>query len=378
MSTDDAWALPEGSGTPAVGPAAAGSGTESASVDAGGAAGGAGGPGGGADALAGLAAPPRPGEADRVLWLVTAGLLLIAGVVQLAFLVTRSVALAPNLPNYDFLALDAFYGLRALVLLGCGVLLLGRRSRELAAGMALGIAGISLARYFVTVVHPSDMTRRNFVGGYWIGVASYVLSLLAGLVTLIAVLRRPAPAAPAAPALRTTRRQSRSDRLVAVTAGFAGAVLWFIGECLDAYEVDVRSVSTGVGQAQRCCALSGRLTTWERGELVASGIALVALAVFAATLRSKSLGAGVVIGAVLIPLSDVVQALVIAAAPLPAVYSVHYQRFIGTLLTVDAKVVEGFWLTLVGLLVLTGAAAFRLRGARDNPYPELGAGPPVG
>jgi hypothetical protein len=368
MSSDDAWSVPDSGAAPpapaaAAGPAADPSAPEAApalvpTLAPATASAMAPGPESGIGTGLGAIRRQQAPEPNRALWPTVAGLFLAAGVTQVVYLFAHSETFVPGQANYELLSIDAFYGLRAVLVFACGALLLTERTRELAGGLALSVSVLSLAFYFASL-RPSVINGTADRLARYMGAGATVLLIGAGIVALVAVLRERRRGV-------VHRRQSRTNRVIAVVAGFLGAVFLLVGECIASYRVELR---TQLGeQTVQCCGLS-RVSGWSAAELlVGTGVTLV-LAVFAATLRSRKFAAGLLFGTTVLPLSNVAQVAALSAAPVQSIYGFNH-RFSGfASIGVTSTPLAGFWLALLGLLLLAAAAVARLLlGARKNPY----------
>jgi hypothetical protein len=370
MSSDDAWSIPDTSATPA---ASAMSAVPAADPVVPGAV-----PDAASAAVPAVAAVPRTvadagvgiagglgviqrqriAEPNRALWLIVAALFLVAGLTQIVYLLAHSETFLPGQPNYELLAIDAYYGLRAVLMFACGALLLNRRTRELAAGLALSVSALSLAFYFGTL-RPSVITGTGDRLAIYMGVGATVIITVAGIVAFVAVVRERREG-------RVYGRQSRVDRVVAVAAAFFGAMILFAGECTDTYRV---ALQTTLGdESVQCCGWS-KMSSWRAAELLVGAAVTLVLAVFAATLRSKKFAAGLLFGTTVLPLSPVAQVVALSAAPLQSLYGFHYTSSPLIPKWVTGSPVAGFWLQLFGVLLLVSAAVARLLlGRRRNPY----------
>src|SRR5258708_3701522 len=353
MSTDDAWALPETS--------AAGYGAPVAYIQTG-----------------------KAQDAQRTLWLIVAGLFLVAGAAEFALLFVRSSNTLAGGLGYEYLAVDAYYGLRAVVLLACGTLLLVRRTRELASAMAVGIALIWLTQYFYAL-RPATIARASHFADEWFYLASFALAVIGGVLALAAVSRRGArTAADADPGgdpgtvtrtgTHTGPGQSMADRSVAVLVALAGAGLWILAQALAWQQFVLHTAQAGTINGARCCTWS-QLGGWEHGSIIAGGLTALVLAAFGAMLRSKTRAAGLLLGLLLIPLSEVAENVVCVIAPMPALYSVNYRRLVGDSISLDYHVLAGFWLGTAGLVLFAVAALLRiLLARRGDPYAHTALG----
>jgi hypothetical protein len=320
---------------------------------------------------------------DLGLWLSVAVLEAAAAVTQVVFLFAHSEGVTRLQSNYEFGAVDAYYGIRALLFFGCAALLLARRSRRLAAGIALSLGAGSLAFYFGTL-RPSVFDGRADRLALWMGAGALVFTVLAGLLTLLALVREARPARRAAavpqvgpfayapPPAAVRRQQARSERVTAVVAGFAGAVLLALGRFTDTFQVTISSGGSIGDHTVRCCGWS-QVGGWEQAQLAVGSAATLLLAVLAATLGARTVAAGMLAGLVLLPLSDVAQTVAVAVAPAQSIYgfdALSSNPFLRS--GVAASPAAGFWLLLIGIGALAGAALARLlMGPRENPYPEL-------
>jgi len=286
-------------------------------------------------------------------------------VAQIGYLFSRSETFAVGQSNYDILAIDGHYGLRAVLLAGSGVLLLLRRTRDLAAGLVLSVSLLAVAFDF-GLLRPAVLHRQDDLAT-WTTVGALGVLAVAGVLVLVAVARQNRPA-------EARRRQDRKDRVAAVTLGFFGAAILFLGVCLDS--VQVRLASAADAPAFQCCGWS-HVDGWQQIGMALGGTAIVVLAVFAATLRWKALAAGLLVGVTWLPLAKAVEYVLIIVAPEKSF--IGYNNSLSSLASIrlSAAPMGGFWLLLVGVLLLVAAAVSRLRlGRRENPYSAQPYAPP--
>jgi len=383
MSNDDAWSLPDSSAVPAGSAESVGSAGSVAPVEpaadpavpgipgvgvatvtaASGAvldAAPAAALGAGVGIAGGLGAieRPRTAQPDRVLWLIAAGLFLVAGAAEIAYLFGQSEVFFPGQHNYDVLAVVTARGLYAVILIADAVLLLLPRTRQVAAGLAMSVSLLSIA-YDFGVFRPIVFKLEDHVA-VWARVGGLVFVAVGGPVALVAVIRRPRASVAA-----VRRRQSRVDRVAAMTLGFFGAAIVVLGSCLDSFRAQL---SVGTDQESfQCCGWS-HSSGWAQAQLAVGGFALLLLAVLAATLSSKILAAGVLIGAALQSLPTLAQVVILIVAPVKSFYGFAApQGEIASGISIGPA--AGFWLDLFGMLLLVAAAVARLRlGQRRNPY----------
>ncbi|HEU5425571.1 MAG TPA: hypothetical protein VFU74_01795 [Actinocrinis sp.] len=306
-------------------------------------------------------------EPDHLAWLIAGALFLCVGAAQLAMLFVRTSIGSTSQMLYDSLAFDVVQGLRSALFLGCGMLLINRRTREAACGIALSAALIADIRYFWKL-RPSTVTREYGAIGAWLSGAVFVLQSAGAVAVLVLLIRR-----------RTARgaRQRRTDRIVALLLGFTGAVLWATSNPLAWYRIRFGSASGYAGRTDACCSWT-QVDSWDRVAIVLGGLSMIVLAFVAATVRAKARAAGLLFGMALVPLGDVAWSITSSIAPMPSFYGFHYRQYLSPSVTVTDTPMPGFWIALIGVVLIAAAGACRLLlGSREERYlvPELtGAG----
>jgi hypothetical protein len=102
--------------------------------------------------------------------------------------------------------------------------------------------------------------------------------------------------------------------------------------------------------------------------MLVGGLTLLVFALLAATLSSKILAAGMLIGAAALPFPTFAQVIMLIVAPMRSFYGFSAPKDqIATQISIGPA--AGFWLDLFGMLLLVGAAVARLRlGPHRNPY----------
>ncbi len=306
----------------------------------------------------------RPQDPDYAAWLIAGVLFLLAGVLQAAVLFVDTRSLSGSEPVYDSIAFDLEFGMGAAALLACGTLLLVRRARELAGALATGLGLAVLTGYFWQL-RPSKL--KSLLGGHgsWLLVGTYTMLALGTVTVLTVVLRRRERVVES-----RTKAERRADRVVAVVLGFGGAVFGCIAGALAWYRFGVGPASGGGIQSTfECCSWS-QADGWMQSAVLANGATIVVLALFAATARSRFRAAGLLLGVVMAGLPDFAIAVAVQVAPLPTFYGIHFrQQFPDTIAVGTAT--PGFWLGLIGLLLLSAAAVTRLAlGSRTAAYPQ--------
>ena len=317
------------------------------------------------------AAARRVREPDRIAWLVAAGLCLVAGVVEAAFLFAHTVG-PLRLPLNNSVGIGVDEGSRVLALIICGVLLFFRRTREVASGLVLGIAAIWAARYFYTL-RPARLSRGIDALGVSLFLAAFGLMVAGAIMVLTLVIRQRSRVT------GSTRRQGRPDRVAAVVLGELGAMFWITGTLLTWEKIGVGTVSQGIERTESCCRWS-QVDGWNQSSIVIGGVVFLILAVFAATIRAKALAAGLLFGIVVLPLADVLRVVITTVAPMPSFYGIRYSPEIMSFAKVTVSADVGLRIGLVGIALIAAAAVSRLLlGQRKDRYqvPELTGSAPI-
>jgi hypothetical protein len=310
--------------------------------------------------------PPRPAERGQVLLPVAAGLAALSAGSLFGVLFTHSSVYGSRYPLYDYLEEATFYGTHAVIMLACSILLLIHRTRAWAAGLMLGLGAVWLAHYYNSAL-PFEFKQEHDGLAAGLHAAAFVLTMAAAAVALVAVLRQPRP--------DRRIRPSRSDRIAAVALGLAGAVLLAAAQLANWDALTAHPASGAADPPEYCCGWSSHVDLWAKGALAATAVALPVIALVAVVLRSRILAAGLLIGAAATSLADVARSIVLAANPMEALYGLHYPREIFNGGYVTAQPVVGFWLGLIGILLLTAAGVSRLLlSPRPGPYQAVPVG----
>ena len=300
-----------------------------------------------------------PGGPSPALSKVAAAILIAGSAAMLGTFFTHN-GLQPI--AYDFPAGDAYYGMRALCLLATACLLLNRRTREFGSGAALGIAVIWLALHFSSlgpVVNFPKQDRWNEL----LYLASYAAALISAILVTVSVLKNRAS---------VVGDSSRAARLTVALTGTIAAVASFIGSTMNWERSSVSIVSSLPGlnippKTSDCCTFAMQSST-EKAQLIASGVAVLALVVIAVVTRSRALGAGLIIGAVFVMLSEVAQTVAQTVAPIQSLRGIQASDAFSNV-NLTTVPLPGYWIAVAGLLLLVLSATLRiLHGARRQPY----------
>jgi len=303
-------------------------------------------------------APRGQRENNRVAWLTAAVLFIAAGLAELAALLARTQLGPTTQPLYESAGTIVGQGIKAAVLVGCGALLRNRKTRDAACGLALGLVLIVDTNYFWKL-RPSRLSREYDALGIWLSLAVLVLQTAGALVVLVLVVRQRA---------HRRGRQRRVDRVVAVLLGFIGAVLWVASNVLASYRLGVGTIFGGVQHSETCCSWAQN-DGWNHLAVVLGGIAMIALALVAATVRAKARAAGFLFGMALVAFADVAVSVVSSLAPEPTFLGFHHRQLVGPSVIVTFTPTAGFWVELFAMLLLGAAGAFRLLlGPRMDRY----------
>ena len=310
--------------------------------------------------------PVLPPDPDYLAWLTVGVFFLIAGVLHAAVLFTRAHMVAGSVgPAYETIAIDAVFGARIVVMLGCGALLLVPRARALAGGLAVGF-GLTLLSGYFWQLRPSNLRSQLYGLGSWLLVGAFALVTAATIIVLVVLLRRRERVSDA-----RTAAERRADRVAAVALGFAGAALWWIATTLTWYRIGLSgSGGSGILTTDECCSWS-QDDGWKQVGILVGGATILVLALFAATVNSKLRAAGLLLGVVAASLQDVVLSAITQIAPMPTLYGIHYRQLIPGDINIVSTATAGFWLSLVAVLLLSVAAVSRLAlGPRKAAYPQ--------
>ena len=307
--------------------------------------------------------PNRPRDPADLAWLTAGVLFILAAVLQAAMLFSSTHKPSGDEPLYDTVGFDVDFGVGVILMLACGALLLQRSAREPVGGFAVGFGLFTSVGGF-SQLRPSR-ARADFGGlGAWLLDGVFTLIVAATVIVVIVLLRRRERVSDG-----RTWGERRVDRVIVVLLGLTGAVLWSISFLLTSRRIVVGSISSHVDRTYECCTWSQN-DGWKQVAIPAASVTIVVLALIAATLRSKLRAAGMLAGVVACGLSTVASALVNRIAPLPALYGVHYRQQLPLDITIGYSVLTGFWVAVVGMLLLSAAAIARLAlGARKAAYP---------
>lgn len=253
---------------------------------------------------AGYPAPPLD---NRRLRLVAAALLGIAALIRLAvlFLPVDGVRAVSD-SGFDISA-----GLFILVLVDISGRLLSRRGRELSVGLAVGYSAV----YICTNLPLFGADEWQALAGpalKWFNVAEFLAIALGGIA---ASALRPAATPEFGPefgpdGLRAGRRGPWSvKRITVLLIGLIGAACYLTAKCVPwvSYSnvpMSSSGVPFGPAQVTTCCTFATS-DSWEIVSGLTCFAVLFAIAVAAVLVRSRRLGAGLLIAATLAQLSRV-------------------------------------------------------------------------
>lgn len=300
-----------------------------------------------------LPAAPSSANAGAVLRIAAVVLYVIAAASAIVLITANSSYVDP--------AVDAFDGLQAAAFIVASVFLLLRRLRNMGDGVAMGVSVMVAARYF-TDVEPSNVRFYSGLSKVAL-IASYAAPIMAGVLVLVAVLiqRRD----------RVGRQQRRYTSNV-LACGVVAAALWLAGDCMTSI-----TYSDGTGAQYQCCSWS-MLTGPDQASILLTAAVLVALALVSALLiKSKELASGLFIGAGMLMLWELANAVLVFISP--------ERHFYGTgplptnALNISASPNGGFYASLAGLAAITIAAVMRIRLDRpQSAYEMAPVGMPMG
>jgi hypothetical protein len=293
---------------------------------------------------------PRTGIPDKPIHAVVASLFALSAVLQTVWLFVAKLTSASAAPNYRYPQQDASFGVVILLCLAIAVCVAMRASREFGLALALGVA-VGILGAFLQDLRPSLYLGSEATSAHELYGASLLCALAGGFTAGLEWRYRSLERSPARK-VRVDRRLVRNQRLLCLLAGMFGAVPFVIGSALDYVSVSLQNPEYSFS----CCSLAQR-TGSEKAEYFGFSAVLVAFVVFAAIDRSPIRSSAWLIGPAVLGLS-------IAAAPIaeviwPDASSDGFGAASGT--PTQVSPLPGFWLALIGVLVLLAAAAIRAR-----------------
>ncbi|HEU5353091.1 MAG TPA: hypothetical protein VFU65_01440 [Actinocrinis sp.] len=305
-------------------------------------------------------------------WLVAGVLFLLGGLAEAAALFARTLGGSTNQHVYESLGLLVGQCVKAVILLACGVLIMNRRTRDTACGLALGVVLIVDTNSFWRL-RPSRLSSEYDALGISVSLANFALQAAGAIVVLVLVIRQRTRRTGHTRRTRRGAPQRRADRVAAVLLGFGGAVLLTISNLLTSYRLTLGTIFGGPQRSQECCSWAQN-DGWNHVAVVLGGTAMIALALLAATVRAKARAAGLLFGMALVSIPDVALTFASSVAPKQTFLGFHYRQFVGSDITLSFTPTAGFWIELVGMLLIAGAGICRLLlGPREDRYlvPEL-------
>ena len=307
----------------------------------------------------------RPGRITSDLLLRTASGLLIGSALTKVWSLFTHVGINP--PQYEYTSELARSAYVLILIFVAAVLLLLPRTREVAQGAVIAFAVILLSRDF-RELRPSALNAQQGRSAHWAVDAGFVLTVGAAVLVVIRILGE----------ARSPRdRQSRADRIVAVLGGLVGAVLWFVATLLDSVRATERAGPAAPAVTAGCCGWT-HTGDWNRAVFIATGVALLLLALLAATGRSRPRAVGLILGTALLLAADLLDTTVQLIAPVASTFGatrVDQAARQGFELTMSP--LAGYWIAVLALLLFAVVAALRYALApRRAPYPQLRPAPP--
>lgn len=301
---------------------------------------------------------PLTGIAFKPIHAVVAVFFVLAAIAQTTWLFVgkatilsdNSISRYPNQATTNAVVIALYLVIAAFVL--------SRRSREFGLALALALP----VSFLLANMH--DLRPSNYFGAfapsgqYLFGIAK--LCILAGGFTAGLEWRWRSLATPRTPASSPRRDVEllRRQRLLCLLAGVFGIVPFAIGLMIDSMTITV----AGVDRSETCCTFAQR-SGWEKADAIGFVAVLALFVVFAAIDRSRARSVAWLLAPTLLGVANILGLLAELAWPA--------QSFLGdTSLDLRISLIAGFWLQLLGTLVLLAAAAIRsgLDKAAAEPY----------
>ena len=312
---------------------------------------------------AGLPSPaPKPGTPPyQPVHAVIASLLVLSALATVVWLFISKLGPDGAVERYRFPVQDGANGFLALSCLAIAACVLSRGGREF--GLALGAAfALCMLAGELHNLNPALYAGSQADPFQWLFGVAELFRVVAGVLCGLASWRARGPAARRpAPRARRDLELLRRQRLLYLLAAIFGVVPLAIGTM-----VDWESISApGIGQSYECCTFAQE-TAWERADIIALPVALAVCVLFAAISGSRARSAGWLLGPALSGAEFVVEFVVEALWPTQSAYGIGAAPAAAE---VHVTLLTGFWLMLLGTLVLLAAAIVRARlRSQARPY----------
>lgn len=301
---------------------------------------------------------PKTGIPFKPIHAVVASLFALSAVLQAVWLFTGKLTSASVEANYRDPQEVASFGLMILLSLVVAACVAKRASREFGLALALVVA-VGILGAFLDNLRPSSYLGSEATFSHEVYGASLLCALAGGFTAGLEWRYRSLESPPAQKA-RRNRRLVRDQRLLCLLAAIFGAVPFVIGSALDNVSVFVPSL----GYSFSCCSLAQR-TGGGKADYFAFSAVLIAFIVFAAIDRSPIRSTAWLIGPAVLGLSIVAASIAEVIWP-----DASFNGFgVVPIMHLQASALPGFWLVLIGALVLLAAAAIRARLDRSATAP---------
>ena len=316
----------------------------------------------GTDTDAASAAPPSrepgPGTPYKPVYAVIAGLLVLSVIGVVAWLCVGT-STAPNIvPLYRFPVRDAINGLRIIYSLVIAALILSRRRREfaLALGAAFGFCAFSNE---LADLNPALYAGPQASPFQYLDAGAELCTLAASVLCALTLWRRRVPEKRPAPRGRRDLDLLRRHRSLCLLVGIFGVLPQVMGFVVDSVSILVPGADEPIG----CCDFT-QLAGWSRVQVIGSAVVSVICVLIAVIDRSRVRSAAWLLGPALLGVVYVAGLLAEALLPTPLAAG----SGLGADEEPQVTLVAGFWLILLGTLVLLAAAVILPR-LRYGPRP---------
>jgi hypothetical protein len=249
------------------------------------------------------AGPPAASKGD-LYRRIGAALLVAAGALIFALLLfVHSGAVA----TYEYPITDAMDGLTGLALWGVALLALSRRTYRLGTAMAWSLS-VALIVGELPALGPGYSAANVESPSFWLVLTAECVALAAAGVLSAGILRDRAGSMPGNPI-------GRRSRIFLAAVGLLGVAGWFLGSA-QTWVTTTTSFADGSsgGVTAVCCSLS-QYTGWMWTTSLLSAAVIAAAVVAPIWMRSRGLGVGLALGAVLSTAPNIAATLVQIAAP---------------------------------------------------------------
>lgn len=319
------------------------------------------------------ATPRSQGSKVRPAEYAVAVLAFVAAVLQMVWLLTAKSVGSRGLttPMHSFPQELASKPVAAAVVLGAGILVLTRRTREVGLCAVACIGGLM-------AIDVTDYNPRNFApilspAEPWVFLSNIICLGVAGVIAVVCLWSKRRAAHEVAPTTRITRLVV----VGAVAPAVVGLGLFAIGAFMTIQRTEIGGNASNP-LVIRCCSFSQRDGYQQTADVLVC-VALAVLVLIAALSRSRARSVALLAAPALFLSNGVFEYAAKFLWPEQAAFGIGGSSFDFGSLTISPE--PGYWLNTAGLALLIVAAAIRAqvgrRGADPYAVPPVPAEPPA-